>query len=301
MRNLYIVIPVFHGWDSIKICLDHLAQSLYKDFCVVLVDHSKEGSGASLSSQYSSKLDLVCLRDSPDLWWTGATNAGIRWALKNDADAIMLLNHDCYVEIDTIEILMRQHLRNPAFILAPEQFDYLSKTLNCSTAYTAYFAGFPTLVPPIRIARFQNNHGLIRTSMIVGGRGVLIPADIFVKVGLLDEKHLSHYGSDNDFYLRCRKSGISLFIAADCRVYVDSKKTTKAARPGELTFKEFFNSLYDKRSHRNIYDIRTLFKRYYPIRQLYLIGVVLHTLRYTIIFLMQRASRTVAILLGRPT
>jgi len=293
MRNLYIVIPVFDGWETARTCLDHLASSIYKDFCIVLIDHSEEGNGENLTGNYRQRLDLVCLRGSATLWWTGATNTGIRWALKDGAKIIMLLNHDCYVKTDTIEILMRRHSEFPGCILAPEQFDYLNRTLNCSTAYTAYFAGFPTFIPPVQFSRSLRNNALIRTSMIVGGRGVLIPADIFTEVGYLDEEHLPHYGSDNDFYLRCRKSGISLFIVLDCRVYVDSTKTTKAARPSELTIGEFVDTLYNKKSHRNINDILTLFKRYYPIHSLYLIGVSLHMLRYTLIYIAQRVIRKV--------
>lgn len=288
MRNLYIVIPVYDGWDTTRTCLDHLVSSIFKNFCVVLVDHSDKYDGKNLARDYMQKLDLVCIRGSADLWWTGATNTGIRWALEDGAKKIMLLNHDCYVEPDSVEILMDLQSELPNSILAPEQFDYLSQTLKCSTAYTAYFAGFPTVIPSFRTGRLHRNYAFIQTAMIVGGRGVIIPAKVFKNVGLLDEKDLPHYGSDNDFYMRCKSAGYKLYVSTKAKVLIDDRQTTLASGVESLTLKNFVLTLIDRRSHRNIKDQIQLFRKHFPVSGLYPIGVAMNLLRYFSIYLVLR-------------
>ena len=119
---------------------------------------------------------------------------------------------------------------------------------------------------------------------------MLIPASVFERVGLLDEIRLPHYGSDHDFYLRCRNHGVPLYIALDAYVDIDEKSTTQASRLGEMNIAQFVDSLTNPRSHRNLKDLSALFKKHYPIKGLYLVGVVLNMLRYFATYLYKRLA-----------
>ena len=282
MTNLHIVIPVFNGWEQTEICLNALRASSYRDYEIIIVDHgSTDATKKALPTQYP---EVVHVLGEPTLWWTGATNLGIRTATDRGAGTIMLLNNDCYVTPETIERLMAHGQRARGAIIAPVQRDYLSKHVLCTTATTCFLLGFPTVIPPGGARDHLGKEQLLPTNLILGGRGVMIPADVFQRVGMLDEVHLPHYGSDNDFYLRCREAGISLFIAPDSAVEMDQRTTTQASTLGQMDFRKFLNTLTDRRSHRNLRDLTALFKRHYPIKGLHHIGVTLNLLRYFLMF-----------------
>ncbi len=132
------------------------------------------------------------------------------------------------------------------------------------------------------------------TKLIIGGRGVIIPLSIFQRVGMFDENKLPQAGSDHDFYLRCRRQGIPLFIAPDTSVYVDNTRTTLAAKVETMSFPQFLQTLVDRRSHRNIRDLTALFKFHYPIKGLHHLGVALNLLRYFILYGWNRLRRALS-------
>ncbi len=104
MNKIHIIIPVFNGWPQTKVCLDALRASSYRDLEIIVVDHgSTDETKKALPAEYP---EVVHLLGEPTLWWTGATNLGIRTATNRGAGTIMLLNNDCYVTPETIERLM---------------------------------------------------------------------------------------------------------------------------------------------------------------------------------------------------
>jgi GT2 family glycosyltransferase len=283
---IHVVIPVFNGWHQTRKCLDALNSDKSVPVTIHVVDHgSTDETKKELPRDYPLVNHILA---SDDLWWTGATNVGIRTALERGADTVMLLNNDCYLEPGAIARLDYHRQINPDAIIAPVQIDSSTGALLCATASTCYTLGFPTVVLPNFPHGMLPSSGLLPTRLIVGGRGVVIPSQVIRKVGLLDDAALPHYGSDNDFYLRCRRAGILLFIAADARIRVDRSRTSSAASPGTLDFSGFIASLSDRRSHRNLRDARVLFRRHYPVRPLYWIGLFLFELRYLLLFLLRR-------------
>jgi len=275
---LDIVIPVFNGWRQTRICLDALRASTYKPARIVVVDHgSTDETAESLSRDYP---EVIHLRGDPDLWWAGATNLGIRWALEHGATFVMLLNNDCYFPPEAIGGLMGHAEEAPNAVIAPVQRDYQTREILVSYAGTLFLLGFPTLVPPGSRSIDTTVRRLIPTKLVLGGRGVVIPAAVFRTVGLLNETELPHYGADHDFYMRCREANVPLYIAATCSICVDSERTTLAENAGETGFSGLVRALSDRRSHRNIRDLSALFRLHYPIRPLYFVGVALNISRF---------------------
>jgi GT2 family glycosyltransferase len=116
--KLSVIIPAFSGLEQLKHCLQALTHGNYHNLNIIVVDHgTTDAITSGLSAQFP---DVFCLRGSPELWWTGATNLGIRHALASGSDAVLLLNHDCYVQADTIVKLLR-HAEDNLDALLPTQ------------------------------------------------------------------------------------------------------------------------------------------------------------------------------------
>ncbi len=285
--SVYIVIPVFNGWSNTKICLDALANSSTTDFNIIVVDHgSTDGTQENLARFYP-QVRRIC--GSPALWWTGATNLGIKTAIEDGATHLILLNNDSYVEVDTVAVLLQHASRSPNSVIAPMQRNIEDHSLFVPAATTCFLLGFSTLLLPHAFRRNGEQKATLPAPMIMGARGVLVPKTVLDRVGLFDEDRLPHYGADHDFYLRCRKGGVSLLIATNAVIRIDNSKTTLAKNYTNMSAREFVATLRDKRSHRNIRDLAGLFRLHYPIKRLYWIGVGLNLARHTARFLLQRS------------
>jgi GT2 family glycosyltransferase len=289
-NKLAIIIPAFSGHEQIRHCLQSLNKSHFRDFEVILVDH---GVSNEISLLAMNEFPLVtCLRGSADLWWSGASNLGIRYALEAGSQWLMLLNHDCYIQPETISILLNNIKSNKNFIIAPVQH-MLREGRDIIGATSCFLLGFPTIIPSAAWYRFRYPVGLVPTPLIIGGRGVIISAATFQRVGMLDDEHLPHYSADHDFYFRCRRIGLQLFICRDARVNIDDTMTSSADVNNGLTLSGFSAALKDRGSHRNIKDLRVLFSRYYPIPGLSGVGVALNTVRFFFVSLAKTLSSIV--------
>jgi len=89
---LYIIIPIFNRIEYTKGCLLSLYKQTYKNFKIVVInDGSTDGSGKVLERDFPS---VHVINGDGNLWWTAATNLGVKFALKNGADYILTLNND---------------------------------------------------------------------------------------------------------------------------------------------------------------------------------------------------------------
>lgn len=295
---MYIIIPVFNGWTQTCQCLEALRHSRCQDFHTVIIDHGSSDETASrLVSDYP---EVTRITASDYLWWTGATNTGVEHALSAGAGLIMLLNNDCYPEPDCIGTLLAHYADDSSDehprIIAPQLTDNATLEPLVTAARSCLALGFPSLTmrPQQPIAGNQ----LMPCHLIMGARGVIIPAAVFARVGLFDAARLPHYLADHDFYLRCDKAGIPLLVDPSATVRVDNTRTTMARDLSNLSLRQFRTTLCGQGSHKNVQDLTQFFRKHYPIPGLYIIGVALNLGRYALLYL---AARTTRIFRRNPT
>ena len=295
MSTLHVVIPVFDGWAALERCLASLRDSS-EDVVPVVVDH---GPVPEVGENWLARHpDVVRVRASPDLWWAGATNAGIRYALEHGAERVMLLNHDCILDPGAIDRLLAYARRHPDAIISPLQIEMDTGRILNRHFSTGLLLGFPSLdLPPLREVRTED--GLVKARLTAGGRGVIIPVPVIRRIGLLDQDALPHYCSDHDFYLCARRNGVPQWLALDATVHVDAARTTTAARLGTLDFRAFVATLSERRSHFNVRDITSLMRRHYPVPGLYPVGVALAVARHCAKYLLMRPLHLGLVQTGR--
>ena len=283
VEHVHVVIPVFNRWEQTRKCLTHLEDGSFTNLQIIVVDHgSTDGTAEGLKNEFP---DVLRVEGSSELWWSGATNLGVRAALEHGASSIMLLNNDCYVSRDTVEILVSHSTEHPEAIIAPVHRNLHSGEIITKRGGTLFLLGFPTLQLPGRSLYKPGTTDLMPTSLIMGGRGTLIPAGVFERIGMFNDVELPHYWADHDFFLRCRKKGVAQYIAQGTIVDIDESTTSVASQLNRMTLPQFIDTLKNRRSHRNISDLRSLFRLHYPIPGLYPLGVFLNTARYALVYL----------------
>lgn len=285
--SISVVLTDFNGWAQTQKCLAALAIAATPPHQIIVVEHGTDDTTRVQIQRHFP--DIVLLRGSPAQWWAEASNLGIEHALKQRSQYVMLLNNDCYVQPETIAALRRHITQEPTAIIAPVQQDAEDRRLLALLPSHNILLGFTTLDGPRKITDRMRANPLQKTRLIIGGRGVVIPSEVFRTVGFFDADTFPHYGADHDFFLRCASKGIPLFVAVDATVLIDRTRTSLSARSETLSLRNFAQSLIDIRSHRSLYVQSQLIKRYYPLPGFHCIGVALYVARYCLAYVTRRA------------
>lgn len=170
--------------------------------------------------------DVVVLRGNGNLWWTEATNWGIRYAqqhrVRREAHFVLTLNDDTFVGPDYLQTLIDAYQRfKPCLIGSvsvnrdnPNQLEYAGTSMELYTAGGRHLAADYNhdYLELLRRTTYVESHSL-------PGRGMLIPMDVFDRIGLFDAQRFVHYMSDIEFSLRARKAGYRLIVNVASLVY----------------------------------------------------------------------------------
>ncbi|WP_031529042.1 glycosyltransferase family 2 protein [Dyadobacter crusticola] len=224
--RVYIIIVVYKRLQLTQDCLLSLQKQTYSDYKVVVVDHCESDSATfDYVKQNLPEIDII--KGSDDMWWTAATNFGIRFVADNlkpdwNRDLILTLNNDLTVPQDYLEQLVKTY----------NQFHKESMigsvSLDGSQEGLIDFAGciWNHISTRIRSTFAPNTHydsiknlGHVDSDLLPG-RGTLFPMKLIELIGYYDEQNFPHYASDYDFSYRAKLKGYRLIVAT--RAYLKS-------------------------------------------------------------------------------
>ncbi|MCU4166441.1 glycosyltransferase family 2 protein [Carboxylicivirga caseinilyticus] len=245
--KVFVVIAVHNRKEYTLNCLHLLSQQSYKQFEVVLVDDgSTDGTVEEVKQLYSN---THIVKGNGDWWWAKSMNEGFKYAFNKDADVVITLNNDVSFNHNLIRDLLDLHNQNPQCILG---------CLNMISKEKEYifFSGVRKIEwwkakeqkyhKPFTVVD-ESLKGLHPTYCL-NGRGTLIPADVFKRVGYFDEIHFPQYAADYDFILRSIKSGIRVFITWDIKIYSILEATGEGRTFIKQSWKSFLLSFLNRYS-----------------------------------------------------
>ena len=95
-----VIILNWNGKEDTLECLASVKKIDYSNFEIVLVDNgSVDDSVEAVSEHYP---DVTLLQTGDNLGYAGGNNVGIRYALDNKAEYVLLLNNDTVVDVQLI-------------------------------------------------------------------------------------------------------------------------------------------------------------------------------------------------------
>jgi GT2 family glycosyltransferase len=247
--TIYIVIPVHNRLDATRECLDSLGCQTYTHFKVVLVDDgSSDGTSDYVSKEHPQ---VVMLGGDGNLWWTGATNLGVGYALQyaRENDYILTLNNDTVLPstyLDTIVTLSREM---PHALIGSIAVDYDQRDVVIDGGVRIHWfsAKYSKLkIPP------GNGVASFYVVSVLSGRGTLIPAQVFYKIGQYDATKFPHYAADYDLSLRARKIGYISVLHPSCYLYSKAKLTGISNVHRKIGFGAWLGSFHSTRSPNNL-------------------------------------------------
>ncbi len=260
---LYIVIPVFNRKEFTKECLLSLQQQSRKDFKTIIVDDgSTDGTAEMLADEFP---EVLVMKGHGDLWWTASINMGIREALRLGADRVMTLNNDTLAPTQWIEKMMKASEELPSALIGALNVENGSGKIHYGGEKINWNVYTNTkLIDELPTDQLQGLHLVTHFP----GRGLIIPKEVFDKVGLFDQESLPHYYADYEFTYRANAAGFKIYCNYDAPLLTYPEASGDQTLRKRKTFSAYWDHLFGIRGGGNLRNFTRFTLRHCPKKYL---------------------------------
>jgi len=238
--SVAIVVLAWNGKQLTLDCVDSLLAVTYANTSIIVVDNnSSDGTAGAVRERYGDRVTLV--ENDDNLGFAGGNNVGIRYALNDGADAVLLLNNDTIVSPTLCDALVPD-------LLAPEVGIVGPKIYYAEPADQIWFAGgevFLARGTARHIGIRERDTGQFQTAREVDyitGCALLARREVFESIGFLDEGYLAYF-EDTDFCMRARRAGFRIRYVPDGVVWHRISASTGGQLGGAKISRKFKSTL----------------------------------------------------------
>ncbi len=197
---------------------------------IVLVDNgSTDDSVARFEAELGSLVQIV--QTPKNLGFAGGMNVGIRWALEQGANAVLLLNNDTVVDPAMIRTLLTVAEQQPqASVVGPAIYYFAAPT----QLWQAGDRSYPWSPIPFSVSAqdLTAAGGVPFRVDYITGCCMLIPRAIVETVGLFDERFFMYF-EDADLCRRMRDAGFAIWCAPAAKMWHKVSLSAHKDRPGQ--------------------------------------------------------------------
>lgn len=214
MPNVGIVISNYNGWQDTVQCLESLQKQTYRDFEIILLDDASTNDSVQQLQKHLTE-NTVFLPQEANSGFAAVNNVGMRRALADGCDWVLLLNNDTVVAPDFLETLLRETSAGAVscpkmlFLDPPDEIWFAGGELDRATGKVKHLGGHEKDGPAFAEKK--------QVSFITFCC-VLLPRQVVEEVGFLDET-LFMYCEDVDYCIRLADAGVPLWFLPDARIW----------------------------------------------------------------------------------
>jgi GT2 family glycosyltransferase len=265
LPKIAAVIPTRDRKDKLFRFLEKFSKQTYANLQIIVVDSNSTDGTREEVIKHFPEVNLIHVSDRE--YWAGATNAGVKAALKGDYEYILTINDDSVVELNYVERMLEITQKYRVLILG-NCISYLSNPNLIWSLGTSNNWGTTDFLS-------LNYHNILRDNLpdsikeldlmeveALAGNGVLINREVFTAIGLYNETFLPHYHADSEITIRAHSKGIRIFVSPSIVLLndfsVDQKKLNLR------NFKGIKYALFHRKSHLFVLPLIYIFIRYCP-------------------------------------
>jgi GT2 family glycosyltransferase len=245
-----IILVNWNGYAYTKACLASLEKVAQPAFQVILVDNGSQNSeGEQLKAQFPN-VHLIANQDN--LGFAGGNNVGIRYALEQGFEQVLLLNNDTTVTPSFLKELQicldqpGQEVAQPLILFAHDP-----QTLwSAGGKWNSLFGRAITLGDRVPFEKYR-----VRAKTLDWATGccILVSKEALLKAGLLNEAYFAYF-EDVEWSLRICKAGFTIGLAENAIIYHEAGAASKKQHAeGILSPRVFYfnvrNQLFLLRQH----------------------------------------------------
>ncbi|MGA2228390.1 MAG: glycosyltransferase family 2 protein [Syntrophobacteraceae bacterium] len=239
--SVAIVLLNFNGLEDTRRCLGSIERVAYRPLLVIAVDNgSQEDPTEILRREFPW---CVVIRSESNEGWAGGNNIGIRHALREGAEYVIVLNNDTVVSEELVDRLVHAALGHPEFgIIGPviNDMEHPDQVQTDGCLFNRPDASGFFDRKPVPLDRCSPPS--ITGVDIVNGCCMMISRSVFDMIGLFDERFFLIH-EESDFCLRAHEAGFYRGVVGEALVW--HKHSASFARAGNW--------------RQRYYDVRNLF------------------------------------------
>jgi GT2 family glycosyltransferase len=258
-HKIAVVVPVYNRRETTLNYLRQMQGSNTGDACldiVIVDDGSTDDTADAVRNNYPN---AVILKGDGNLWWTGAVNMGVEYALENSYGSVLIMNDDLELDRDFLVHLLDIAKRNPGALVSSVTVNKMES--GREEILTAGFrrAGFFGDIRTLHVGELYsgNLEDEIKSDLLTGA-SLLVPTDVFRKIGIFDARNFPHGMGDFEFTLRASHNGYPCFVASKSKVYTEYNQNYPAWYFFHSTRREYLRNLFN--STKFYYGFKSIYR-----------------------------------------
>lgn len=222
-----VILVNYNGLAYNDTCILSVLESEWEgQLHIYVVDNgSADESMRTLEERWGGDPCLSFLYMGENMGFSAANNAGIRQAVKDGTDYILLLNNDTCIEKTMIREMVYAELKYRNCITVPKIYYYDRPDVIWSAG-----GGFSRIVKkPVSYGEGQKDASEYETEKkCQNGNGccLLMRTETLKKVGLLDESFFLYY-EDTEFFMRAGEQAVNIIYVPAAKMYHKVNGSTK--------------------------------------------------------------------------
>lgn len=201
MPKIGIVTVLFNSENVLREYFQSLNSQTYQNFTLYVVDNCSPDGSLELSMDELQKVNYPSsiIRNDENLGVAGGNNQGIKAALKDECEFVLLSNNDIVLKDSAIESLYQGMIESEAEMAVPKIYFHGSDTLWCAgggfnlSSATTFHRGI--------WEQDQSQYEELEATEYSPTCFMLLGSSVFRDVGLMDEAYFVYY-DDTDFVYR---------------------------------------------------------------------------------------------------
>ncbi len=210
MDKVAVILVNYNGEKYCSKCIDSIMKQTYANIEIFLVDNASVDASVSMIKKEFSSVRVITLKEN--MGFTGGNNIGIKKAIEDQADYLLLLNTDTeLMDENLVSRMVEEADKNTAVIPAiysDRQKKVIWYTGGKMDRENALFWN---------TGHYDNITHTQYVSYMVGCC-MFIHKDIFAKIGMFDEAFFM-YCEDGELSVRMYKSGVKMKYLPDVWVW----------------------------------------------------------------------------------
>jgi GT2 family glycosyltransferase len=222
MTKVFVTIVNYNNNQTTRDCLGSLEELNTEgiDLNMVVVDNASQEKFSS-EKKYQ-KFNLKIINSEKNLGFSGGQNLGIKFALENGADYIVVLNNDVILDKNLIVELLKTFENTDCGIVSPKIYfakghefhkdRYKASELGKVIWYAGGKIDWQNVlashrgVDEVDKGQFEK----LEETDFASGCCEMIKKEVFEKAGFFDERYFLYY-EDNDLSQRAKRQGFKIF------------------------------------------------------------------------------------------
>jgi GT2 family glycosyltransferase len=238
----FIIIPAHNRKKFTLNCLRNLRATgeFEHAYIVVVDDGSKDGTSEMILSEFP---EVILLRGDGSLYWTGAIEMGMRYAMSHGARCMVWLNDDSNLSGGSIERLVQVAVDTCGMASALGYVNVHTFGKNW------YFPAQWKTRWGLRHSDVLPNTGLVPTDSFRGNL-VAVSRQVVDRIGYPSGRSIPHVAGDTDYSLRASSSGVPCYILTE--VLIEELDTIRSDNQswllGDIPLATLWTDIFSKKN-----------------------------------------------------